>query len=324
MKLPTSPSGDPSQRHAALTVTALVVVLGIPATLTLWRVAEPGVLAVDFAVATPQGYTWSLLLFLVPILVLGGWFWRDPGRRLQKRALAWTLLIVVPTGFALDFLLASRLFEFPNVEATLKVPIPVLGPAGSTAPIEEFVFYLAGFLAVLLTYIWADEHWMAAYNIPDYSAYADKLDRVLSFHGLSLVIGAFLAVGAILYKRFLLGEAAFPTYFLYLVATGIVPSVGLYRSVRDAINWRAVSLVLTLITLVSLLWEVTLGVPYGWWDYQRGAMLGFFIGAWSHLPIEAVLVWLAVTYMTVIVYEAMKVWLASGMTWREAAAGRRR
>lgn len=320
MRLSTSPPGDPGQRRAALTVTALVAVLGIPATLALWRVAEPGKLEVDFAVATPQGYTWSLLLFIVPILVLGSWFWRCPGRRLEKRALGWTLLAVVPTGFALDFLLASRLFTFPNPAATLGLPVPVLGGG---APLEEFIFYLTGFMAALLAYIWADEHWMAAYNIPDYAAYAEKLDRVVSFHGLSLGIGALLAAGAIAYKRFVVGESALPTYFLYLLFAGIVPSVGFFRSVRDVINWRAFSLVLTLITLVSLLWEVTLGVPYGWWGYQPEAMLGLFIGAWSRLPIEAVLVWLAVTYMTVIVYEAMKVWLASGMSWREAAAGRR-
>jgi hypothetical protein len=66
------------------------------------------------------------------------------------------------------------------------------------------------------------------------------------------------------------------------------------------------------IILLSLLWEATLAVPYGWWQYQRSQMLGFFIGGWSGLPIEAVSVWIAVTYATVIVYEIVKVWLASG------------
>ena len=47
-------------------------------------------------------------------------------------------------------------------------------------------------------------------------------------------------------------------------------------------------------------WEATLAVPYGWWGYHPRAMIGLDIGAWSNLPVEAVCVWLAVTYTTVI------------------------
>ena len=58
----------------------------------------------------------------------------------------------------------------------------------------------------------------------------------------------------------------------------------------------------------SVLWEATLALPYGWWNYQHPAMMGVFIGAWSGLPLEAVLVWLAVTYGTVIMFEVVKIW----------------
>lgn len=81
---------------------------------------------------------------------------------------------------------------------------------------------------------------------------------------------------------------------------------------RPFINWRAFSFALFLTLLISLLWEVTLGVPYQWWGYQDERMVGLFIGAWSGLPVEAVCVWIAVTYMTVIVFEVVKIWLASG------------
>ena len=40
-------------------------------------------------------------------------------------------------------------------------------------------------------------------------------------------------------------------------------------------------------------------------------MMGLNIGAWFGLPIEAVCVWIAVTYATVIVFEAVKLWQAS-------------
>jgi hypothetical protein len=73
--------------------------------------------------------------------------------------------------------------------------------------------------------------------------------------------------------------------------------------------------------LVSLLWEATLALPYGWWGYQATAMLGLTIGAWSQLPVEAVWVWLAVSFTTVISYEVVKIWLATGKRAHEAFFG---
>jgi len=49
--------------------------------------------------------------------------------------------------------------------------------------------------------------------------------------------------------------------------------------------------------------------------------MGLFIGAWSGLPIEAVVVWMAVTYATAIVFETLKVWQASGKRARHAFLG---
>ena len=49
--------------------------------------------------------------------------------------------------------------------------------------------------------------------------------------------------------------------------------------------------------------------------------MGISIGAWAGLPIEAVLVWIAVTYGTTIVYEIMKVWQASGRSAKSAFFG---
>ena len=46
-----------------------------------------------------------------------------------------------------------------------------------------------------------------------------------------------------------------------------------------------------ILLLISLLWEATLGVPYGWWNFQDDAMIGIRITAWSRLPIEEVCVW---------------------------------
>jgi hypothetical protein len=50
-------------------------------------------------------------------------------------------------------------------------------------------------------------------------------------------------------------------------------------------------------------------------------MVGIHITAWSRLPIEAVLVWIAVTYATAIVYEVVRRWQSSGRPARSAFLG---
>jgi hypothetical protein len=72
---------------------------------------------------------------------------------------------------------------------------------------------------------------------------------------------------------------------------------------------------------MSLLWEATLALPYGWWGFQDARMLGIYITAWSRLPIEEVMVWIAVTYATAIVYEVVRRWQSSGKRMRHAFFG---
>jgi hypothetical protein len=222
--------------------------------------------------------------------------------------------------FGLDFFLASRLFVFPNSGATLKIAAPALG---KPVPIEEYFFYLTGFIAVLLIYVWLDEFWLAAYNVPDYPGEAKMIARLLRFHPSSALFGVVAIAGAVIYKKmFSSTPDGFPLYFTLLVAIGLVPSAGFFPTVRRFINWRAFSLTLFLVLLISLLWEATLAIPYGWWGYQPRQMMGLSIGAWFGLPIEAVCVWIAVTYATVIVFEVVKLWQASDRSAKDAFLGK--
>ncbi len=307
------------QRWASTVSFAIAAVLIVPAVLTLLSVRVPGTLEIASADPTPLGYTWSLSLFIIPLAVLAWWFLRHPSYSFQKRSFWRTLLTLTPLGFLLDFLFGNVFFTFTNHTAVLGVEIPAVGGA---IPIEEFVFYLTGFMVVLLAYIWTDEYWMGAYNVQDYSGEAKKIHRLVEFHPASVMVGVALLAAAAFFKRFLSPSPdGFPWYFTYLVIVGIVPAVGLFRSVRRFINWRAFSFTLFLMLLVSLLWEATLGVPYGWWGYKGEAMMGIFIGAWHDLPIEAVCVWLSVTFTTVIIYEVIKLWQASEKGFREAMIG---
>lgn len=313
--------GIAASRAAAYIVLAMLAMVVVPAGITLHTVRIAATSQVVDPNPTPYGYTTSLLLFIIPIIVISCWFLPVEGLKIPRQAFWRTIAVLVPVGFALDFLFASRFFVFRNPDATLKIPAPAIG---GWVPIEEYVFYLTGFIAVLLIYIWLSEFWLASYSVADYRVGAKAIRRLLQFHPTSVVLGLVLIALAVIYKKFFSKDPeGFPGYFTFLVAVGMVPSAGFLPVVRPFINWRAFSLTLFIILLVSLFWEATLAVPYGWWGYQQKEMAGLSIGAWEQLPFEAVCVWIAVTYATAIVFETVKLWQASGRRAREAFLGSR-
>ena len=66
-----------------------------------------------------------------------------------------------------------------------------------------------------------------------------------------------------------------------------------------------------------------MGVPYGWWKYHNSQMLGILIKGWSDLPIEAVLLWIAAGFGTVLFYEALRMYFYMGKPWKRALLDRR-
>lgn len=315
--------GLPSPTICAVIVVSMVAMIAIPAALTLRTVQIPGPPIQVDQISTPYGYTVSLLLFIVPIIVISVWFLPSEGLHIPRRAFWTTILILVPLGFGLDLVFAQWFFDYPNAGATLGIQAFALG---KPVPIEEYVFYLTGFLADLLLYVWLGEFWLAAYNVPDYPDEARKMRRLLQFHPTSVILAVVLIGAAWFYKKHCAPideRAGFPGYFTFLVAGALAPAVSFFPVARRFINWRALSLTLFFMLLVSLVWEATLAVPYNWWNFQHPQMMGLFIGAWSRLPIEEICVWIAVTYATVIVFEVMKVIVASERSVRETLLGRR-
>jgi hypothetical protein len=313
--------GLPSPTVCAAIVIAMLVMIAVPAAITLHTVHSPATLVPTSQNPTPYGYTWSLLLFIVPVFAIAVWLLPSEELKVPKRAFGWTIAILVPLGCLLDVVFAQWFFDYPNVGATLRILAPAFG---RPVPVEEYVFYATGFLAVLLLYIWLGEFWLAAYNVPDYPGEAKKVRRLLQFHPTSLILAVVLIGAAWFYKKhFALPEdqPGFPGYFTLLVAGGLLPAVTCFPVARRFINWRALSLTLFFMLLVSLLWEATLAVPYNWWNYQHRQMMGLFIGAWSGLPIEGACVWIAATYATAIVFEVVKVVLASERSVRDALVG---
>ena len=163
--------GLPNPTVCAWIVIAMLAMIIIPAVITLQTVHHPAPPIPVSQNSTPHGYTFSLLLFVVPTVFIAGWFLPSEGLHIPKRAFCWTLAILVPLGFMLDFFFAQWFFDYPNVGATLGWRAPALG---RPVPVEEYVFYFTGFLAVLLLYIWLGEFWLAAYNVLDYPGEANR------------------------------------------------------------------------------------------------------------------------------------------------------
>lgn len=312
----------PSQSLSAWIVVAMLAMIAVPVGITLRTLQKPAIISLTDPNPTPFGYTWRLSLFLIPIFVIACWLLPGAGVHVPKRSFWRTILILVPLGFALDFFLANRFFVFPNSGATLGIGAPALG---GSVPIEEYIFYLSGFVVVLLIYVWLDEYWLAAYNVPDYNSAGgagSNRPPLLRFHARSLIVGGVLLGVAVLYKKFRSPyPEGFPEYFAVLVFGGLVPSMAFFPAACRFINWRALSMSIFIMLLISMFWEATMALPYGWWGYQPNKMMGLFVGAWAGLPIEAVTVWIAVAYGTTIVYEVVKIWQYSGKTARHAFLG---
>jgi lycopene cyclase domain-containing protein len=312
---------SPSPWLSSILVVTIVAMIVVPAALTL-RTVRLSALNPEVATtpnASPYGYTISLLLFIVPILVIAFWFLPQESVKISKKSFWWTISLLFPIGAGLDFFFARYFFTFPNQSATLGIKAPALG---APIPIEEYVFYLTGFLCVLLLYIWLDEYWLAAYSIQGESVQRKQFHRLLKLHPESLILAIVLVAAAIVFRKYLSGSPpGFPGYFIFLLLTALVPSSALLPSARPVINWRAFSLASLFVLLVSLIWEATLAIPYGWWNFRGEQMLGIRITAWGYLPIEEVCLWIAVTYATVIVYETVKCWQSSGKSMRHALFG---
>ncbi len=267
---------------------------------------------------SPYGYTVSLLLFIVPILTVGLWLVPQDGVQISKAAFVRSLAVLFPSGVILDFFFAHLFFVFPNAKATLGIRAPALGGG---VPAEEYVFYFTGFVTILLIYIWLDEYWVAAYGVPSDAEERVDFQRLLRFHPMSLMWAVVVIAAAILYKHFVAREAGFPGYLTFLAVGALGPSALMFPAALPMINWRAFSLTLFVTLLTSLLWEATLALPYGWWNFQHRQMVGLYITAWYGLPIEEVLVWVAVSYQSVMVYEIVRRWKSSGKGLRHALFG---
>lgn len=68
-------------------------------------------------------------------MFVSAWFLPSEGLHIPLRAFWWTLAILVPLGFLLDFVFAQWFFDYPNIGSTLGIGLPALG---RPVPLEEY------------------------------------------------------------------------------------------------------------------------------------------------------------------------------------------
>lgn len=273
---------------------------------------------------TPLGYTKSLILFALPCLVFGYWLLTRREIRVRRKAFWITILLTFPLGVLLDVFLGLQFFTFPNRDSILggRYDFFILwaydvrqGFAGLPGPgwrkfipVEEVFFYFLGFVAILLTYIWADEVIFRENRVsveqPVASLFAEWKRTILFW----LAIGAILFLVALVIRAQVKpeGKDAFPGYFLFLLLTAIIPSMACSRLAFYFVNFRALTLAWLFVLTISLFWEACLAIPYQWWGYRNDQMMGWFIKPQCNLPIEAVLVWTLATWTTALLFETIQ------------------
>jgi hypothetical protein len=100
------------ERKAFYVVFAIAAALVVPAAIALRTVIHPAVLQATSDNPTPLGYTWSLVLFIIPIGALGWWFACRPDLRFPRKAFWRTIAVLTPLGFLLDLLFGNAFFIF--------------------------------------------------------------------------------------------------------------------------------------------------------------------------------------------------------------------
>jgi hypothetical protein len=314
---------DHSKRDIAFILGALVV-FGVPVAFTLSSVVG----AADAPDPSPYGYTASLTLFAVPVIALAVWHALHPHHDANKFALVGAAAAIAVLGSMLDVAFGYHFLTFADPGATLGIRLPAwdwtqMQWVPSYLPIEEFGFYVLGGFFVIGTYLWLDTNWMTFHDHDQLTAAAKAEHKLLKVSPLSLVILVVLIGAGLLYKRYGAHpyREGFPGYYLFLMAVGFVPTILFFPAVRKFVNWRAFAVSYLLLLLVSVVWEATLGVPYKWWGYNYEQMVGVTIRAWSDLPIEAVLLWLVVSWASVVIYEVLRVYFHMNRPPRHALFG---
>lgn len=264
----------------------------------------PGILA------NTHNYTWSLLTFILPIVIITYWLSISKNITIKniRKPFLISLSILIPMGLTLNLFLSDNFFVYNNVSATLGITIPALDLFAidymNPIPIEETIFYITGFPMILLLYVWSDLYLFNDKSKSNNSSI--KIENKITIIVMNITMALTIILAGWLFKYFFIDNNIFPGYFAYLALVPYLATALLSKLVRPSINMPALYFSSALIFFTSLLWEVLLAIPQAWWGYQNDKMLGIFMPYWHNLPIEAILVWVLSPVTTVVVFESIR------------------
>src|SRR4029453_14268761 len=134
----------------------------------------------------------------------------------------------------LDVFLGNTFFWWPEPRATLQIFFWGYDFEKGwlrNIPIEEFVFYITGFLAILMTYIWTYNYWLRSEDTKALETLATLGSTPLIRGGIfpspchykPVLYGAILFALAFAYKKWFSDDSeGFPGYLLFLLLLIII------------------------------------------------------------------------------------------------------
>jgi hypothetical protein len=306
-------------QRQALTVFGLQALVILAFVFTLGTIPDPRPMLPLDPDPSPLGYTWSLALFIIPLGWLVVWLMKSQLPSPAVKAFFLTTGILIPIWILLDVFCALSFFTFENQGSVLGIHFWGFKPSEGWVkeiPIEEVIFYVTGFLAIILFYMWADHRWLSKYRrIKPHNALSrsDLMKQLFRRAPMITVITVVLIAIAWAYQQYGPNEdrGRFPGYFTFLVLFGISPCLWLLPTAGAMINWQAFSFSAFFFGVIFLCWEGTLAIPYGWWGYENKQMMGILINGFSGLPLEAALLWVSSIWTNVTLYESFRIWLSA-------------
>lgn len=230
-------------------------------------------------------YTFSNLIWIVPACLLSyNLFYKRQLRASEFVAFALAIILFSAVGFGLDIAFGNSFFTFPNRQM-------ICGVYWHNIPIEEYIFYLSGFITILLIYLQTKKRL--------------KKEQTQTSRSKGAIISISLTflswAGFIWYHHANGGNSSYGTFLLFYA---YIPFLILYIC-----NWRktclpSVGWTLVIVLAISIVWEVGLALPRGYWGYNPSQMCGLWVPGTDNLPIEAVTVWFT-SVMIVFKYEAI-------------------
>ena len=287
---PTHPISERAERHLRVILVMVVVLLSAAfvSMSSIERSAEPLYKSVpDWS---PLGYTYSLALFGFPLVALILWFRKHRRKHARHGRAFWlTMGVFSVLWCAVDIFLANLFFRFPNAAAHIKPMFwGYMWGQGFThsIPYEEFAFYFGAISVILLLYLWSREEWYDALLAAD-----PRITRSgpAAPHRSWICTGARCSgaprhspprcstrsSGPMTTMRACRGTSCCSG------AMAVIPTALLTRRISPFMNDRALLFTIMAVMLVSLLWEVTLALPNGWWNYRHEHMMGLFMKPWN-------------------------------------------